>query len=93
MLAVRDRGPRYPTSSSDICDEVHREAERQLASRDIITFSILIAVFTATIIPYISFLPDIAHNILGLDARGYELLASLRQDRLDGRRPRAWNDR
>lgn len=49
---------------------------RDGSERNIITFSLLVAIFTATVIPYISFLPDIARNTLGLDARGYGLLAA-----------------
>lgn len=44
--------------------------------RFIITLSLLTAAFTASVVPYISFLPDIARNTLGLDARGYGFLAA-----------------
>jgi predicted MFS family arabinose efflux permease len=49
---------------------------RDERERLIVTFSLLVATFTATVTPYVSFLPDIARNTLGLDARGYGLLAA-----------------
>lgn len=42
----------------------------------IIVFSIFIGTFTIGVSPYVTLLPDIAHNGFGLDARGYGLMAA-----------------
>jgi predicted MFS family arabinose efflux permease len=51
-------------------------APKAADERRIVAMSLLVAAFTASVIPYISFLPDIARNTLRLDARGYGLLAA-----------------
>jgi predicted MFS family arabinose efflux permease len=71
VLSVRDRNRPASAASDD-----ESTGKQNGNERNIITFSIVIAIFTATIIPYITFLPDIARNTLGLDARGYGLLAA-----------------
>ncbi len=51
-------------------------AQSRAANRAIVAFSIFVATFTLSVMPYISLLPDVANKTLGLDARGYGFLAA-----------------
>lgn len=70
VLGARGSGARH-TSGHE-----RGAAESQAANRKIVVFSIFVGTFTLSVMPYISLLPDIAGNILRLDARGYGFLAA-----------------
>ncbi len=68
-FAARGAGSRHAGEARDAADA-------RSANRTIVVFSLFVATFTLSVTPYIYLLPDIAKHTLGLDARGYGLLAA-----------------
>lgn len=70
VMASRGSGARHAGSGPPSA------GRNRAADRAIVAFSLFVGTFTLSVTPYISLLPDIANKTLGLDARGYGLLAA-----------------